>query len=310
MVPSTYKVNTKAATSPTLKKEPVLGVTGYDRVSAFVIATVIGTAIALSILLGAWAAQHDWRDDNAVPLEIVVVSGGVEDGSETETLDLKTPFEETPDPSLAEIRDDETQIEPMLESVINLADKATDMAREQSDTDALNAGQPGSRTGTGGAALGIGPGEGGLPREQRWFVRFAEGGTTYEYAKQLDHFGIELGALLPGSRLAYVSNLTAETPTVRNAESGAGENRLYFTWQGGGRRTADIELFKKAGVDVGGASIFHFYPKQTEDLLAKLEAEYRNRPTRDIRRTYFAVEARGTGYRFVVTRQAYFNAGS
>lgn len=303
-------MTTKTHNSHPSKGEPVLTVTGYDRASALVIATVIGTAIALLILLGAWAAEHDWRDEEVVPLEIVVVSGGVDDGSETETLDLKTPFEETPDPSLAEIRDDQTQIEPMLESVIDLADKATDMAREQSDSDALNAGQPGSRTGTGQAALGMGPGEGGLPREQRWFVRFAEGGTTYEYAKQLDHFGIELGALLPGGKLAYIGNLTGETPVIRYAESGGGEARLYFTWQGGGRRTADIELFKKAGIDVGGASIFHFYPQPTEDQLAKLEAEYRNRPTREIRRTYFAVESRGAGYRFVVTRQAFFNAGS
>ena len=43
-----------------------------------------------------------------------------------------------------------------------------------------------------------------------------------------------------------------------------------------------------------------------EELLAKLEADYAKRPTRDIRRTYFSVEPRGAKFEFVVTRQAYF----
>lgn len=281
--------------------------TRYDRAAAIVLSALIGTTLAAVTLAAAWATQHEWeRDDEAVPLELVEISGGVEDGSETETLDLKSEFEETPDPSLAEILDDRTEIEPMLESVVDLSDRATDMAREQLQSDAVNAGTPGSATGTGRRALGLGPGSGGMPREQRWFVRFSEGGTATYYAKQLDYFGIELGALLPGGRLAYLSNAAADTPAVRYSDSGDGENRLYFTWQGGGRRIADIELFRKAGVDVGGAAVFHFYSNEAEELLAKLESEYAKRPTRDIRRTYFAVEPRGAKFDFVVTRQAYF----
>lgn len=281
-------------------------VTSYDRASAFVLAAVVATGLSVMMLFAVWSAQHERRNDDAVPMELTLTSGGVEDGSENETLDLKTPFEETPDPSLAEVRDDQTEIEPMLQSVVDLADRATDMAREQTDTDAVNAGTPGSRKGTGRAALGIGGGNGGLPREQRWFVRFSDGGTSYQYAKELDSFGIELGALLPGGKLAYISNLSADKPTVRYADSGAGETRLYFTWQGGGRRAADIELFRKAGIDVGTAPLFQFYPKATEEQLAKLEHDYANRPTRDIRRTYFSVEPKGAKFEFVVTRQAYF----
>ncbi len=286
---------------------PVLKVTLYDRAAAFVLSAVIGTALAATALAATWAAQHDWRrDDAAVPLELVEISGGLEDGSETETLELQSEFEETPDPSLAEIRDDQTEIEPMLDSVVDLSDRATDMARQQMQSDAVNAGTPGSASGTGQRALGLGPGSGGMPREQRWYIRFSEGGTSFFYAKQLDFFGIELGALLPSGKLVYLSNLVAEKPTVRQVDSGAGEDRLYFTWQGGGRRTADIELFRKAGVDVGGASVFHFYPQETEAQLARLEADYAGRPTRDVRRTYFAVEPRGARFEFVVTRQAYF----
>ena len=269
-------------------------------------AAVLGLILAVGLLMASWAAQHDWSEDTTVPLEIINVAGGVEDGSQSETLELKTPFEEMPDPSLAEIRDDQTQIEPMLESIVDLADQATDMAREQPNTDAVNTGRPGSRSGTGAAALGMGDGERGLPREQRWFVRFDDGDTTRVYARQLDAFGIELGALLPEGELVYLSNLSADSPEIRRVDSGAGEDRLYFTWLGGGRRTADIQLFQKAGIDIGAASIFHFYPPETENQLARLELDYRNRPVRDIRRTYFAVESHGGQYEFVVTRQAYF----
>ena len=43
--------------------------------------------------------------------------------------------------------------------------------------------------------------------------------------------------------------------------------------------------------------------KQTENMLAQLEFEYRNRPAKQIRRTYFAVEPDGKKYKFSVFRQ-------
>ncbi|MGH7200365.1 MAG: hypothetical protein ACREJB_07145, partial [Planctomycetaceae bacterium] len=127
-----------------------------------------------------------------------------------------------------------------------------------------------------------------------------------EYARQLDFFGIELGALLPEGKLVYLSNLSNSTPSKKIISTGSGEQRLYMTWRGGGRKLADVQLFQKAGVDVRSATIFHFYPQKTEQMLARLELSYRNRPVREIRRTYFAVERAGNGYQFVVTRQSYF----
>jgi hypothetical protein len=80
-----------------------------------------------------------------------------------------------------------------------------------------------------------------------------------------------------------------------------------MTWQGGERRSADVQLFGKANVTVNADTvIFHFYPKQTEDKLAHLELEYRNRTVKQIRRTYFAVEPDGPGYKFNVFRQILF----
>ena len=61
----------------------------------------------------------------------------------------------------------------------------------------------------------------------------------------------------------------------------------------------------KAGVEVGEGMIFHFYPKETEDRLARLELAYRNRRANDIRRTFFSVDRVEGGYEFSVAHQTY-----
>jgi len=190
---------------------------------------------------------------------------------------------------------------------VEMSDAATQQVQQQFDTGIQNTGKVGSAKGTGRRALGIGPGTGGLPREQRWFVKFGERASLDEYAKQLDFFGIELGALLPDGRLAYMKNMLNPVPEVRYINSGSDEARLYMTWQGGERRAADTQLFAKANVNVRGDTlIFHFYPKETENTLARLELEFRNRTVRQIRRTYYIVVPDGPGYKFEVFRQILF----
>ena len=145
-----------------------------------------------------------------------------------------------------------------------------------------------------------------MPREQRWFVRFGDRGTLSEYARQLDFFGIVLAALLPGGKMVYISQLSKAKPKTRTVTSGSNEKRMYMTWQGGGRRKTDLELFQKVGINVGSGLIFHFYPNKTELMLARLERDYRKRPIKQIRRTYFVVRRKRSAYEFVVARQSYF----
>jgi hypothetical protein len=141
----------------------------------------------------------------------------------------------------------------------------------------------------------------------RWYVHFPDQGSLPNYAKELDYFGIELGALLENHTMVYVSDLSGNKPTVRSAKSGEGEKRLFFTWQGGKRRDADVALFAKAGVNIGPDTIiFHFYPAATENTLALKERDFRKRPLREIRRTFFAVVPSTDGYDFQVTRQVFY----
>jgi hypothetical protein len=208
------------------------------------------------------------------------------------------------DASEAETPSEQTEIEATLEAAVELSDAAAQQVQQQFDVGIQSTGKPGSAKGTGRAPLGFGPGTGGLPREQRWFVRFGDRAAVDEYARQLDFFKIELGALLPDGRLAYLSKLSTPKPQARFVQTGANEKRLYMTWQGGERRGADVELFKRAGIDITAeTTVFHFYPPELESRLATLEKEYRNKNVKQIRRTYFSVDTEGAGYKLKVTRQ-------
>lgn len=294
------------STKPNAIATPVLRDTLYDRVSSWSIALFVTLGLACFCVVTLWFSNRLPKKPDAVPVEMVELPGGFEDGSPDETLRVDSPEPEVRDAAPADMESDQTEISEALEAVVELSENATQQVQQQFDTAAQNTGKVGSAKGTGKKGLGVGTGTGGMPREQRWFVRFGDRAGLDEYAKQLEFFGIELGALLPDRRLAYLSKLTQSPPQVRYANSGAGEQRLYMTWQGGDRRGADVELFKRGNVVIQGDTvIFHFYSKATESKLVQLEHDYRGRPIAQIRRTYFAVEAAGGGYQFSVIRQTY-----
>lgn len=286
---------------------PVMKVTLYDWVSSWAISLFIGLLMTCGAVVTVWLTTRLPKPPDVVPVELIELPGGFEDGSPDETLRVDSPDPEVRDAVPADSVADQTEIAEAVEAVVEMSDAATQQVQQQFDTGIQNTGKVGSAKGTGRRALGSGPGTGGLPREQRWFVKFGERTSLDEYARQLEYFDIELGALLPDGRLAYLTKMSNPVPSVKYVNSGAAESRLYMTWQGGERRTADVKLFAKANIDVHGDTIiFHFYSKLAENKLAQLELEYRNRTVKQIRRTYFAVEPDAGGYKFTVFRQILF----
>ena len=293
-------------TVPIPAQQPELRVTRYDQVSSWLIAMVGGLGLAVFSLTVAWVSIQPVSVREPVPVEIVEVSGGVEDGSVEESLQLESPEPETEQASLAEEDAAEPEIEETLENVMDVADEATNQAEKQFEFQTRNAGKKGSASGTGRRALGIGSGKGGVPREQRWFVSYSDRSTLEEYGKQLDFFGIELGLLTAEGKLIYLSRFSQAVPVSRTTNSGKGENRLYMTWQGGARRTADLQLFRRAKIEPGQSVLMQFYPPQVEKQLIRLELDYKKRALAEIRRTYFSTRPIETGYEFYVTQQTYF----
>lgn len=296
---------------PTTPRPPVIRVTRYELVSSLLTAIVLVLCVVVMLLGSTWYARRQPKPHEPVAVELIENPGGSEDGVVGETLRVESPAELSRDASPAEIASDVTEIQASLDSVLGSADDAVNLTptsrQFELGTGTQNTGKVGSATGTGRRALGSGPGEKGFPREQRWFIRYADQQTVEEYARQLDFFGVELGAIVSG-KLVYLSKLSAAAPATRTVSSGAGETRLYMTWQGGSRKIADLQMFQKAGINVGVGVILQFYPKETENRLALLERDYKKRRADEIRRTYFAVRpAEGGGYEFYVTGQTYFN---
>lgn len=288
------------------RRAPVLQTTRHDVVSSFMTAGVLGLVLVVVVLSVLWTATWPRTSTEAVPVELIDVTGGFEDGAVDETLELETPDDPTADPAIAEVVDEEVQVAEAIETIVELSDEAAEQVRERLQQDALNAGQPGSKAGTGRRPLGLGEGSGGVPRANRWFVAFADDRLSV-YAAQLQHFGIRVGVRL-GAEIVFLTDLTAAQPGTEVVRQG-NPNWLFFTWRGGGRRKADLLLFRKANVDTAAGEIIHLYSARAEQEMAQVElAAAGGRPVAEIRRTYFTVVPDdANGYRFTVTRQSFFN---
>ena len=163
-------------------------------------------------------------------------------------------------------------------------------------------GKRASKLGTGGPGLGFGPGDGGVAREQRWSII---------YNTEPDPRGIRPPARCPAGRAgrrrrarpAHLRLQLLQPEPTKRYGSGRSDGRLYFLWQGRGRKASDLALLRKAGIDVGEGVVLQFYPKGVEDQLAQLEVRYRGRQPGEIRVTRFSVVPKGNGYGFQVIAQ-------
>jgi len=286
---------------------PHIKLTKYDVVVSTLITTATCAGLAFVVMVFIWLSNLLPSPPSRQVTMLPAGDGGWEDGDPNSTPNVESPEDASLDPSMANEETDVTQLEEVIEQVMDVADSAATMVAPNEANDQKTGGVPGSADGTGGRPLGSGgPGRGGAKREQRWFVEFGDKGDLKSYAAQLDFFGIELGAMFAeDSRLVYLNNLSQAKPVSREVKTGDSEKRLFMSWQDGSeqRRAADIEIFKKAGIDAGPAVVMHFYPAETEELLATIEYEYGKKAAAEIRRTYFQVRKAGSGYEFVVTRQ-------
>ncbi len=288
------------------KKPGVIGkmnVSLYDRVASVLISLLIFLGIAVAFLLTAWLTNRVFARQEAVPVVLQDVGGGNPDGIAGESIEIESPNQD----EIAEETDleDEPELQETLAMLMDtIATREADLA-DPALTEEISSSRSGASTGDGRApGLGFGDGEPGIPRAQRWQIRFAEGATLEEYARQLDHFGIELGAIGATSTVYYANHLSANKPSRRTG-AGDQEQRLYMSWQGGSLKAADKSLLNRAGVRTEGQLTVQFYPPETENRLVTLELAYANREQGEIRKTIFGVRKAGGGYEFYVIDQTY-----
>ena len=293
----------------------VRGESIYDRVTSLLMAIVIGALLVVGWLALVYATNQAYASRVTAPLEIVDVfggGGGSPDGTpgSTEKIDVAGAEVAAQASNNEEVAGDFE--EPSVQETPSaMLDAVADAGQTLAEVDlgavmptggAVASGRKASKIGTGGPGLGLGPGDGGVPREQRWSIVYNPGQTPDEYAVQLDALKVELAVVSGPNQLTYVSNFSNATPTTRRG-SGQGDDRLYFLWQGRGRKASDVALLQKAGIEVGDGVVIQFYPKQVENTLAQLEVRYRGKQPAEIRVTRFSVVPKGGGYGFAVLAQ-------
>jgi hypothetical protein len=146
-----------------------------------------------------------------------------------------------------------------------------------------------------------------VPPWERWEVRFVTTGLQL-YAKQLDFFKIELGAMGGGSSVVdYASNFTQAKPKRWEGKPEA-EQRLYMTWRDERSPIAmmDQQLLQRAGINTRRRVLLQFYPDVIKQLLLKLEgAKVGNQDPRTVLKTVFGVREVATGFEFYVLEVRY-----
>ncbi len=302
----------------------VLGESKFDRVSSALLAFVIGASLGVAFLFLMYLAEQAFNRRAPAPIEIIEVAGGggggSPDGTPGATEAMNIAGAEAGAQASNNMEEASSFEEPAVEmtstAVIDALAEAppdqmtdVDIADILPNAGAIASGKKTSKIGT-GKSFGFGPGPGGgFTREQRWVIVFKDGQTLDEYARQLDFLGVELATPTSTGGLDYASKFAAANP-VRRTGLAAADQRLYFLWQGAGRKTTDVQLLARAGVTVGNKPIFQFYPKAVEDILVDKEVRFAGRQPGEIRSTRFQVVSAGNGYDVKVISQEPLGPGT
>jgi hypothetical protein len=275
-------------------------VSKYDQVSSLLISLLMLIGFVVLLMFLIWlSSQFNFRRE-PVPVTFAEELGGGGKGNMSpnseQQLDEVTPEE------VADLQ--EVQVDKTLESI------SAAVAEQMPNLEAM-VGASGLGNGEGpgtGDSRGPGPGGPGTATQlPDWEVRF-KATSLEEYAKQLDFFGIELGALGGGkSTVDYAASLSKARPDIRST-NGKGEGRRYLMWRKGPLARADKDLLQKAGIDAESRTVLQFLPPPTEKKMADLEiAHAKGKRTHEIRRTVFGVKGTPGNYQFYILEQDYRN---
>ena len=155
----------------------------------------------------------------------------------------------------------------------------------------------------------LGEGEDIIPRFERWQLNFTARDIG-QYARQLDFFGIELGAIGgPIQGVDVAKNLAGGTSTYRIVDTES-EKRLYFMWTTPSPLMEfDRQLLQQAGITLPQRQMLKFITKDLENQLAQIELDYaksQGHPSvTEIAMTVFECKPEEGGYQFEVVSQRY-----
>ncbi len=269
----------------------------FDATASFLLALLVIVGSGAMILLVMWLTRKTEVVRRLFP-PVELVSGG------GELLDGLIDFE-PPGAMEAEALNESTfedAIRAVTDAVTNVA---ASLDQSQWDSPSSLAGPSSTSTDT----RRPGPSDDDvniIPRFERWQLEFSAKGLQ-DYAKQLDHFGFELGMI--GEQVDYAFDLSA-SPKRRSRLPGDEEKRIYFVFTSPSPlQRYDLQLLTQAGIRIDGRIQVKFISKDLEDQLAVIELEHAKTNGRadvsEIVKTVFASTQQGESYEFQVVDQRY-----
>lgn len=272
-------------------------VSTYDRVSAWLTALILLIGFFAMLLFVFWLGSHVLP--NRVRQYEVTFRGeeSLEIGDESDVLD---------EPKQQELAD---VVEPQIQDVLS---KISAVAVEV------------QKVPLSFAWVGDGDGRKGKPTKrerkpdepdptppwERWEIRFSAM-TKQAYAKQLDFFNVELGAIdRKEPTIKYAKNL-AGVPKVRVGTRQA-EARLYFVHSPGGDLTKFSQaLLEEARVETTDRYLAQFYPQETFVRLLEIEKKsLGKRRLSSVMKTIFGIRTTNMGYELFVDRHQFLPGAS
>ena len=287
-------MSSRTPSKSTPQRQPVHGdllkVSAYDRAASMLVAALVMVGVFVTLLFIVWLTTRVFFVPSAPEVFLVEDEPG--------TTNPEGTARDINEPGIEELTD---IIEPdITETLAAVTEAVSSVAASLDAVDGVMA--------TRGKGAGDNRKRGSgdvIPRWQRWEIRF-ESTTLESYAKQLEFFGIELGALGGGRGGVDYAQMKGGSPQQRSVNADAKDDRLYFIWQGGKLTQQDQALLQQAGVSTTGRVVCQFYPKSIENQLAVLEKQkLGSRPLRDVKRTVFGVRPAGRGYEFYVVEIDY-----
>ncbi|MEM7316116.1 MAG: hypothetical protein AAF497_23525 [Planctomycetota bacterium] len=295
---SSHKPHDHVLTAPPCEENRAFRVSWFDSVTSSLMALMIFVATFVGMLLIVWLIDSEPTDELVQQHQVRSVSIHYPKGLEHDFLD----------PGAVEVEQLlDSSVEDLLMAVSDSASLVagawvTSSTHQNIPTEGEN--------GLGDSRKSVSPTGDieGLPAFQRWQLNFSARDLR-SYARQLDHFGIELGVV--GGQVQgvdYVRDLSSVLTTRR--DSSETEQRLYFMWnQPGPLMHYDRRLLSRAGVELPGREVLKFISPELENRLTQIELEYARSVGRDslsdIAKTVFESYPAGDGYQFKVIAQRY-----
>lgn len=274
-------------------------VSGYDRLSAILVASISIIGFMTTILFLIWLTtdvDYSGKTQLAEITEIGDTGDEKPEGFEDDAFE----------PGVEEFPEVET---PQLAQSIEAVTDAVSSVRANSEKVSGDAAKMGKGKGFGAREGGPGGGGGkGLPEFKRWKINY-EAADIDTYKKQLSFFGIDIGVVRRDNDDVYrISDPAGKAEVIKSSR--ANEKSLYFAHIKKRMMRWDEAIAAAAGVDSKDANLIQFYPDKARQRIRAQEAQFLTKDQKvlaDIRQTIIKLATLDDGFDFVVEDVVYRN---